>query len=102
MAEFVKVLQSTQLPPGQATEVQAGGRTLALVNVAGAFHALDNRCVHRGGPLGQGFLEGFLLVCPWHNWNYDVRTGEMTGSPEYKVACCEVKVEGGDVLVKVE
>jgi nitrite reductase/ring-hydroxylating ferredoxin subunit len=102
MAEYVKVIAADELPPGQAREVQAGGRTLALVNVDGQFHAVDNRCVHRGGPLGQGFVEGHLLGCPWHAWNYDVRTGEMAGNPEFKVACYPVRVEDGQVLVSPE
>lgn len=102
MAEYVKVIAASALSPGQACEVQAGGRTLALVNVEGTFHAIDNRCVHRGGPLGQGFVDGFQLGCPWHNWNYDVRTGEMTGNPEFRVACYPVKVEEGQVFVNSE
>ena len=48
---------------------------VALFNVDGRFHAVSNRCPHRGGPLGQGFVDGAEVSCPWHNWTFDVTTG---------------------------
>ncbi|MGH2727245.1 MAG: Rieske (2Fe-2S) protein, partial [Actinomycetota bacterium] len=58
MADFVKVAGVDDVPPGTGKVVQAGSRTLALFNVDGAFYALDNTCLHRGGPVGEGDLEG--------------------------------------------
>ena len=101
MAEFVPVLAAAELPPGQGVEVTVGGRVVALFNVGGIFHALTNLCPHRGGPLGQGFLEGTEVSCPWHNYTFDVRTGENVVSPDLKVERYEVKVEDGQVFVKV-
>jgi nitrite reductase/ring-hydroxylating ferredoxin subunit len=101
MSEFVKVMAAADLMPGSCTEVVAGAQPIALFNVAGAFHAIGNRCAHRGGPLGQGMLDGHLVICPWHAWAYDVTTGVSDVNPEIRVACYEVKVEDGQVLVKV-
>jgi NAD(P)H-dependent nitrite reductase small subunit len=101
MAEFVPVLAAAELPPGQAAEVNVGDRVVALFNVGGTFHALTNRCPHRGGPLGQGFVEGSQVSCPWHNYTFDVTTGENVVSPDLKVERYEVKVEDGRVFVKV-
>jgi NAD(P)H-dependent nitrite reductase small subunit len=101
MSDYVRAIAVADLPPGQATEVAVDGETLALFNVEGTFHALTNRCPHRGGPLGQGFVEGAEVSCPWHNWTFDVRTGESTASSDMKVPCHEVKVEDGQVLVQV-
>ncbi len=101
MSDYVRAIAVADLPPGQAAEVTVGGETLALFNVEGAFHALTNRCPHRGGPLGQGFVEGAEVSCPWHNWTFDVRTGENTASSDMRVPCHEVKVEDGQVLVRV-
>ena len=101
MAEFVPVLAAAELPPGRAAEVTVGGRTVALFNVAGTFYALTNLCPHRGGPLGQGFLEGSEVSCPWHNYTFDVRTGENVVSADLKVERYDVKVEDGRVFVKV-
>jgi len=102
MSEYVPVLSVADLPPGQAAEVMVGDQAVALFNVDGIFHALTNFCPHRGGPLGQGFVEGSQVSCPWHNYTFDVTTGENVVSPELKVARYEVKVEDGRVFVKVE
>jgi NAD(P)H-dependent nitrite reductase small subunit len=101
VSEFVRALAVAELPPGQATEVDVGGRSVALFNVEGVFYALVNRCPHRGGPLGQGFVEGSQVSCPWHNWTFDVTTGENVASADIFVERHEVKVEDGHVYVKV-
>jgi nitrite reductase/ring-hydroxylating ferredoxin subunit len=102
MAEFVKVLPAAELAPGSATEVLVGTRPVALFNVDGAFHALSNTCLHRGGPLGQGMLDGCVVMCPWHAWTFDVTTGVSTVNPELKVARYEAKLEDGWVWVRGE
>src|SRR5436309_1879019 len=56
MANFVKVASLSELQPGICKTVEAGGKTLALFNVDGTVYALDNTCLHRGGPLGEGIL----------------------------------------------
>ena len=78
-----------------------GGQPVALFNLEGTFHALAGRCPHRGGPLGQGFLDGSRVSCPWHNYTFEVTTGENVVSADLAVARYEVKVEDGRVFVKV-
>lgn len=102
MPEFVKVIASADLPPGQGMEANVGGKPVALFNVGGRFYAVSNTCLHRGGPLGQGFVEGTTVTCPWHSWTWDVATGENVVNRELKVACYATKVEDGNVLVKVD
>jgi nitrite reductase (NADH) small subunit len=99
MAEFLKVANLSDLDVGSCKVVEAGGKTIALFNVDGAIYALDNTCLHRGGPLGEGILEGRVVTCPWHMWEYDVSTGEKVGSPEIKVVSYPVRVEGNDVKI---
>jgi NAD(P)H-dependent nitrite reductase small subunit len=101
MAEFLPALAATELPPGRAAEVTLEGQPVALFNVDGTIHALANRCPHRGGPLGQGFVDGAQVSCPWHNWTFDVTTGENVASAEMKVTRFETKVESGQILVKL-
>jgi NAD(P)H-dependent nitrite reductase small subunit len=101
MSDFVRVIAVDELLPGQATEVAVDGQSVALFNVEGAFHALSNRCPHRGGPLGQGFVEGTEVSCPWHNWTFDVTTGENDTDPTMRVPCHTVRVEDGHVLVRL-
>jgi nitrite reductase (NADH) small subunit len=102
MAEYVKVMAASELAPGQAAERFVSGRPVALYNVGGQFYATSNLCMHRGGPLGQGMLDGNVIMCPWHAWTFDVRTGENTVNADLKVACYAVKVEDGQVFVQVE
>jgi nitrite reductase/ring-hydroxylating ferredoxin subunit len=102
MSEFVKVMAVTDLAPGACTEVSVGGRPVALFNVGGSFYALSNTCIHRGGPLGQGMLEGNVVMCPWHAWTYDVTTGLSTVNDAISVARYDVKVEDGQVYVKTD
>jgi NAD(P)H-dependent nitrite reductase small subunit len=101
MSDFVRTIAVSALPPGQAAEVTVGSEMVALFNVGGSFHALANRCPHRGGPLGQGFVAGAEVSCPWHNWTFDVTTGENVASPDMCVPRYEVKIEGGHVHVKM-
>ena len=101
MSDFVKALPAAELSPGKGVELSVGGQAVALFNVEGTFYALSNTCLHRGGPLGQGFVEGRTVTCPWHAWTFDVGTGENVVNGELRVACYETKLEDGQVLVKV-
>jgi nitrite reductase (NADH) small subunit len=100
MPDFERVIAVSELAPGSGKECLVGGRPVALFNVDGTFYAIGNTCGHRGGPLGQGMLEGSIVMCPWHAWTYDVTTGVSTVNPELTVARYEVKVEDGGVWVR--
>src|SRR5215471_13754801 len=101
MGEFVKVATLSELAAGTCKPVEAGGKVISLFNVDGSIYALDNTCLHRGGPLGEGMLNGDVVTCPWHMWEYNVRTGEKVGSPAVRVATYPVQVEGNDIKVAV-
>jgi nitrite reductase (NADH) small subunit len=94
-----KIAETKDLPAGSGTIVEAGGRTLALFNVDGTFYAIDNTCLHRGGPLGEGDLDDTIVTCPWHGWRYDVTTGVHEENASLRVACYPVMVEGGAAYV---
>jgi len=98
---LVKVASIRELAPGTVIEVTAGGKPYALCNVDGELHALEGVCPHRGGPLGQGSLQGAVLVCPWHSWEFDCRTGENTWDSATRVNRVPVTVEGDDVLIDI-
>jgi nitrite reductase (NADH) small subunit len=98
---FVRAVKASEVAPGSIREVPLGGTTIALANVGGSFYALNNTCLHRGGPLGQGALEGKVLTCPWHGWQYDVTTGKTTMNPYAGVPCYPTEVRGDEVFVDV-
>jgi nitrite reductase/ring-hydroxylating ferredoxin subunit len=77
--------------------VDAAGRPVALFNVDGTIYALDNTCLHRGGRT----LQGEVVTCPWHGWQYNVRTGQNLMNSSFKVAAYPVQVEGSDIKVAV-
>jgi nitrite reductase/ring-hydroxylating ferredoxin subunit len=95
------VARAEDVPPGSARAVQAGDLELALFNCDGSFYATQGRCLHLKGPLGHGRLEGCMLSCPWHGWQYDVRTGENEFDRALRLETYEVVVEDGDVKVAV-
>jgi nitrite reductase/ring-hydroxylating ferredoxin subunit len=97
----VKVAGPGEVGEGQGCVVEAEGRALALFNVEGRFYALDNACAHRGGPLGEGDLEGRVVVCPWHAWRWDVTTGGNANNPAVKMACYPVRVESDGIYVEL-
>ena len=101
MSRRVLVGQAADIPVGEGRVVEAEGKTLALFNVDGAFYALDNDCAHRGGPLGEGDLDGTVVVCPWHAWRWDVETGANANNPAVKLPCFPVSVDGGRVFVEL-
>jgi nitrite reductase/ring-hydroxylating ferredoxin subunit len=101
MAEFVKVAQASDLQPGTGKVVAVKDRTIALFNVDGTFYAIDNTCLHRGGPLGEGELEDCVVTCPWHGWQFNIKTGVSETNPSAKVKTYEVKIEGSTIMVSV-
>ena len=72
-----------------------------LFNVDGVYHCIDNACPHRGGPLGEGDLEGRVVSCPWHAWRWDVTSGANTNNPAVRVAAYPVTVAEGGVFVEL-
>ena len=103
MSKLIKVAETKDVLPGTGKVVQVEGRSVTLFNVAGNFHAIDNTCSHEGGPLVEGELCGEVITCPWHNAQFNVKTGEAIGPPAYEgVQCFPVKVQGNDVLVEVD
>jgi nitrite reductase (NADH) small subunit len=96
---FVLAGKTGDIAVGTIHEVKVGATTIAVANVAGQLHAINNTCAHRGGPLGQGPLEGKIVTCPWHAWQYDVTTGKVAQNPSVGVACYPVEVKGDEYFV---
>jgi nitrite reductase/ring-hydroxylating ferredoxin subunit len=106
-----------EIAPGGRKLVQVGGRAVVVFNLGGEFFALGDRCPHKGGSLSQGKLTGLvessapgeyrysrrgeILRCPWHSWEFDVRTGRSRCDPErLRARNYAVSVEPGARLVE--
>jgi nitrite reductase/ring-hydroxylating ferredoxin subunit len=102
MAAFVKVATTGELAPGQAKRVEAQGKRIALFNRDGAYHAIEDTCPHRGGPLSEGQVEGNVVICPWHGAKFNITTGDVLGPPARAgVASFRIRVSGSDVEVEL-
>lgn len=95
---MIRIASTSDLEPGQCMYVVVDGIELAVARVGEEFFVLDNTCPHQGAPLGDGWLDGHSLTCPLHGWQFDVRTGEMPGSPKIKVKRYPVRVEGDAIF----
>ncbi|MBZ5539438.1 MAG: Rieske 2Fe-2S domain-containing protein [Acidobacteriia bacterium] len=96
-----RVAKVAEIPAGTIREFQVEGKAIALANVGGKFHAINNSCLHRGGPLGGGVLEGQVVTCPWHGWQFDVTSGKVMQNPAVGVDCYSLEVHGEDIFVNV-
>jgi nitrite reductase/ring-hydroxylating ferredoxin subunit len=98
---YETVARVDEVEPGTVRKVRAGERELALARVGDEFYATQPQCLHLKGPLGEGRLEDHVLTCPWHGWQYDVRTGENEFDRAIRLETYEVRVENGEVKVSV-
>ncbi len=81
-----KVATTGDFPPGSARAIEVAGRSVALFNVEGTIHAIDNDCTHDGGPLSEGVVSDGCVVCPWHGAEFDLGTGKAALRPRWKMS----------------
>ena len=102
MPNWIEVLKTNQLEESKGTTVFVNERDIALYKYEGDFYALDNTCLHRGGQLGDGTMDGPNVICPLHGWDYDVKTGVSRYEPKERIECYPVKVEGDNVMIDAD
>ena len=102
MAEFVRICSQSELPKvDDVREFTAAGKAICVANVAGTICVLDGTCPHEGGPLGEGMIEEGRVVCPWHGYAFDPKTGATENDPELKAEVLESKIEGGELKARL-
>ena len=94
---IVTVARANEIPPGGLKHVEVDGEDIALANVNGEVYAFQGHCLHLQGPLAEGHLDHAVLTCPWHGWQYDVRTGLNEFDHAIRLRTYEVRVENGEV-----
>ncbi|MBT2163158.1 thiamine pyrophosphate-dependent enzyme [Zobellia barbeyronii] len=98
-----KVLDNKKrLAEGRVMTVTAAHKGICLTHFKGKFSALDNKCPHQGGPLGEGSIENGLLRCPWHGWDFDPCTGVPPGGFDDGIETFPTKEEGDEIFVGIE
>ncbi len=101
MGNVVAVAKASEVREGEGKVVPVGNDEIALFRVEGAVYACTNTCPHRGGPIGDGQLDGKIVACPWHGWEFDVTTGKMPVNPNIGIRTYAVSIDGDDVKVDV-
>jgi nitrite reductase/ring-hydroxylating ferredoxin subunit len=99
--QFHPAARVEEVPLGTGVVVRVGGRDVALFNVEGAFHAIDNACPHAGAPIGTRRFDGRIVTCGYHGMRFDVTNGECPDAPGYCAATYEVRVVNGLIEIAV-
>lgn len=96
-----KLADKKDIPPGKSIIVLSPkGQEIALFNIDGEIFALENACPHQGGPLGEGEVENACVTCPWHGWQFDVKTGTCINMPGEDAIKMTIEVRGDGVYLK--
>ena len=99
---FVKAASVAAMQAGSMVQAKIDDELYVVCNVGGELHAMDGRCPHAGGPLAEGALHGYTVVCPWHAWEFDCRTGETDFNPHIRIKTVPVQTVGGDILIGID
>ncbi len=98
---FETVARVDEIEPGTLACLRVGEQEFALARVGDEFYATQGACMHLQGPLCEGRLDGYVLSCPWHGWQYDVRSGENEFDRAIRLETHPVRVEDGEVKVAI-
>jgi nitrite reductase/ring-hydroxylating ferredoxin subunit len=98
---FERALSASELAPGAHSKLRLGEHSILLANLEGQFYAIRDTCVHRGGSLAAGVIEGQTVICPLHYWGFDLKSGVCVQVPSMAMRTFATKVENGEVYVEV-
>jgi nitrite reductase (NADH) small subunit len=98
MSQFVRICPVSAVPvEGEVAEFMVQGRALCVAQVNGTIAVLDGTCPHEGGPLGEGIIEEGRVVCPWHAYAFDLKSGDSPNDPELKAQVLAARIENGEL-----
>ncbi len=100
--KYTKVMKCADLEIGKSAIIEVGDKEIALFNYKGNFYAIDNTCPHRGSPLGEGRVEEGILICPNHEWRFELKSGWCPQNPELSTEVYPIKVSDEKIYVRLE
>ena len=96
------VLDENELPEGSMKVVSVEGLSILLVKLHDQIFAVSNRCPHMGCLMSGGTIEGYIIICPCHDWRFDLRTGQYEDVKEIKLTIYKWRIESGKICIKLE
>lgn len=99
---FHPIPEAKSIAPGKGMSVSVEGRRVALFNLDGVYHAIDDTCPHVGAPLGGGWIDGERVACPMHGWEFDIKTGKGLTVPGCSVTRYEVREADGEIQISID
>ena len=99
---WIKVAKTKDVPVNTGLAVEAEGQAIALYKVDGQVYAIDGVCPHAGAALAEGSLNGCLIMCPWHGWEFDVKTGKCDFNSDIQTKTFPVKEEKGEIYINLD
>jgi NAD(P)H-dependent nitrite reductase small subunit len=99
MIKFIKVLKTEYLPIGKSAIVLVGDQEIAVFNYKDEYFAVSNKCPHKGGPLGEGRVQEGIVICPNHEWRFELKTGNSMQNPEMKCGVFPVRIKDEKIYV---
>ena len=103
MTSSIELCSADDVPEGSALRVEADALTLAVFNVEGEFYVTDDACTHGPGSLSEGYIEGDVVECNFHNGQFNIRTGEVMSPPcMIPIKTYPTRVENGKVVIDVQ
>ena len=101
MGAFQTVGKLADFSQGAGRMVVVDGRHVAVFRLGDELFALDNLCLHRGGPICEGEIENGVVTCPWHGWSYRIQTGTMVQDPRVGLSKHEIRLDGDAVSIRL-
>jgi len=101
MKQRVRVACVDDVPAGSGLEITVAGRVIAVFHIEGEYYAIDGICAHAGGPVGKGEIDGCVVTCPWHGWQYDVPSGRHCLTDSISQQSFPTSVEDNDIYVEL-
>lgn len=102
MPKFVTVMKKEDLPSGKSVIISAGEEEIALFNYKGKLYAIANKCLHKGSSLGEGRIEEGIVICPNHEWRYDLKTGDCPQNPSIRMKIYKVQEVDEEIQIELE
>jgi nitrite reductase (NADH) small subunit/3-phenylpropionate/trans-cinnamate dioxygenase ferredoxin subunit len=100
--KYTKVMKCADLEIGKSAIIVVGDKEIALFNYKGNYYAIDNTCPHRGAPLGEGRIEEGILICPNHEWRFELKSGWCPQNPELSTEVYPIKIHDEKIYIRLE